>query len=174
MILCFGALRPNKNIDGLIDAMNRPEMSDFVLHVAGRGDAQEERRLRSLVEKRPNVTLELGFISEDRKDELFRQCVVVALPYRTFTSVSAVLTDAYGHGRPVVATEVGALGPMVRDDDTGRLVTGHDPAELASALRAMAGPKGDRAAVNALAMTRQHQPDAIAAKLDEVYRSMLA
>jgi len=174
MILCFGALRPNKNIEGLIDAMDHSEMQDFVLHIAGRGDAQQERRLQSLAERKPNVTLELGFISEDRKAELFRQSAVVALPYRTFNSVSAVLTDAYGHGRPVVATDVGALGPSVSDEETGQLVSGHDPNELAGALREMAGPGGDQAAANALAMTAQHQPGAIAGKLDEVYRSLVS
>lgn len=85
-------------------------------------------------------------VYEPAGDQLFREAWGVVLPYETFSSQSGGLHDASGHGRPVVVTDVGALGATVRHDGTGAVVTVDDAEALAAALVATAGPAGDAAA----------------------------
>src|SRR5205085_173798 len=66
--------------------------------------------------------------------ELFRQASVVVLPYTSFASQSGVLHDAYAQGRPVIVTDVGALGETVREDGTGVVIPSGDAATLAQSI----------------------------------------
>ncbi|MEM8705990.1 MAG: glycosyltransferase family 4 protein [Actinomycetota bacterium] len=168
-VLCFGALRPNKGVAWLIDVMARPELADVELVIAGRGDAEQERRIREAAEGATNVTLEIGYVSTERKDELFRSCSVVVMPYESFSSQSGVLHDAYGHGRPVVVTDVGALGETVRHDGTGSVVDHGDDDALVEAIETMLGPSGDAAAARAAAVARNQAPERIAEQLRVAY-----
>jgi glycosyltransferase involved in cell wall biosynthesis len=66
---------------------------------------------------------------------------VTVLPYRSVTS-SAMLLAARRFGCPVVATDVGDLGEIVVDGETGLLVPPARPERLASALeRLLADPE---------------------------------
>jgi glycosyltransferase involved in cell wall biosynthesis len=168
-VLLFGALRPNKGIGSMVDAMADERLAGVDLHIAGRGDPAYERRVASWAGTAPNVTAELGLVSTERKDELFRQASVVVLPYESFASQSGVLHDAYGHGRPVVVTDVGALGATVRHDATGAVVPVGDREALVEATRAMAGSAGDAPAAAALAVADAQSPQRVAEHLDDAY-----
>ncbi|MEM9204108.1 MAG: glycosyltransferase family 4 protein [Actinomycetota bacterium] len=169
MALLFGALRPNKGIEWMIDMMRRPELADHRLHIAGRGDQAYQASIAALADGQPNVTTELGYVTTQRKDELFREASVVVLPYETFSSQSAVLHDAYGHGRPVVVTDVGALGETVRHDHTGVVVGYRDDRCLADAVAAMSGVAGDVAATEARRVASEQTPVRMAALLRSAY-----
>lgn len=169
MVLLFGALRPNKGIRTAIDAMRDERLAGVDLHIAGRGDADYQDRVASWAGEVDNVTTELGFVSTERKDELFRDASVVVMPYETFASQSGVLHDAYGHGRPVVVTDVGALGATVRHDGSGMVVAAGDVDALVDAIVAMAGPSGDAPAAAALQVAGAQSPDRVAERLRQAY-----
>lgn len=135
VILFFGSLRPNKGIHLLGPMMDHLRDVDCRLVIAGGGDPGIEGAVRRLAESDPRITAEIGFISLERKRELFTQASLVVLPYTEFTSQSGVLHDAYGHGRPVVVTDVGALGYSVREDGTGIVVAPNDPKQLSAEVR---------------------------------------
>jgi glycosyltransferase involved in cell wall biosynthesis len=82
----------------------------------------------------PHVHLEFGRISAERKRELFGGASFVLLPYVEFHSQSGVLADAYAYRVPLIVTDVGAIGPTVRDDATGYVVQPGDADGLADAL----------------------------------------
>src|SRR5207253_4105308 len=104
---------------------------------AGRGDADIEEELRRASDDDPRLHVEIGHASIPRKTELFRETSVVVLPYTSFASQSGVLHDAYAHGRPVVVTDVGALGDTVREDGTGLVVPPGDPVALGRAIASL-------------------------------------
>ena len=56
----------------------------------------------------------------------------VVLPYRDLDS-SGALATALGYGRPVVVTDVGSLGEIVREFDAGLVVPADDAGALAAA-----------------------------------------
>ena len=135
-ILFFGALRRNKGVDVLLEAFAALPDRDLRLMVAGRGAANVEQEVRDAAARDPRVVAEIGFVAEARKHELFRASDLVVLPYTEFSSQSGVLHDAYAHHRPVVVTDVGALGESVRDDGSGWVVPARDAEALAQALTA--------------------------------------
>ena len=133
-ILMFGTMRRNKGIDVMLDAFRQITDPRFRLTIAGRGFADIEALVAEAGARDPRIRAEIGFISEDRKRELYSGADVVALPYTSFSSQSAVLHDAYAHHVPVVVSEVGALGDSVRHDATGVVIPPNDSQALAGTL----------------------------------------
>jgi glycosyltransferase involved in cell wall biosynthesis len=128
-ILFFGRITRYKGLDVLLDAM--PEVWRRVpearLTIAGSGDVPEHAALGD-----PRVTVEAGYVADERVPSLFGQASCVVLPYRK-ASQSGVGSLAKQHGRPLVVTDVGALPELVADG-SGLIAPAEDPAGLAAAL----------------------------------------
>jgi glycosyltransferase involved in cell wall biosynthesis len=163
-VLCFGALRRNKGVEVLLAAIAELDGFDADFHFAGRGAPDVEARLRAAAAADARIQVEIGYVSEDRKHELHRAADLIVLPYTSFASQSAVLHDAYAHGRPVVVTDVGALGETVRADGTGTVVPPSDPGALAAAIRRLASSPDEwrRAAEAATAVGQHRSPEVVA------------
>lgn len=172
-VLFFGTLRANKGLQVLEAAMPLLDQHLQVV-VAGRGDESVERLARSMAAADPRVSVEIGRVSLERKRALFNESSVVVLPYTSFASQSGVVHDAYGHGRPVVVTDVGALGDSVTEDATGRVVPVGDAPALARAIHEVLEPDAWLAASSAarrVADTRA--PAAVGRVLRGVYDDVL-
>lgn len=175
VLLFFGALRTNKGLGVLVEALGLMRDVDVRLVVAGRGDAEVESLARAAALADPRITAEVGFVPWERKHELFATASVVVLPYTTFASQSGVLHDAYGHDRPVVVTDVGALGRSVREDGTGLVATPGDPASLAAALREiLAHSVWSRCACAAAAVRADRSPQRTGERLRTIYDHVLS
>jgi D-inositol-3-phosphate glycosyltransferase len=74
----------------------------------------------------------------------YRAATVVMVPSHS-ESFGLVAVEAQACGTPVIAASVGGLRTAVRDRVSGVLVTGHDPAGYAHALRELFGSPGLRA-----------------------------
>ncbi len=174
IILFFGALRQNKGLEVLGEAMGLLKGVDLRLSIVGRGDPAQERLAQHLAKTDERITAEIGFATLDRKRELFDLATAVVLPYTAFSSQSGVLHDAYGHGRPVVVTDVGALGLAVREDGTGEVVAPSDPAALARSIRGVLEPGNwSEFAAAARGVAADRTPLAVGARLREVYDHVL-
>jgi glycosyltransferase involved in cell wall biosynthesis len=173
-ILFFGALRRNKGVDVLLEAFRTMTDPDLRLVVAGRGAADVEAEVRTAAARDSRITAEIDFVPEARKHALFRAADLVVLPYTQFSSQSGVLHDAYAHHRPVVVSDVGALGASVRDDASGWVVPPGDAAALAQEIEhSFSDPQvwRDRAA-NAGAVGHDRSPLLTARRLRAVYASV--
>jgi len=172
--LFFGALRTNKGVDVLLQALAElPE--DVSVRVAGQGEPAIERRLRQAAADDARLSVEIGFVPTDRKVELFRQASLVVLPYTSFASQSGVLHDAYAQGRPVVVTDVGALGETVREDGTGIVVPPRDPVALARAIGQLLADRSRLTghADQAVAVGQARSPERIGPLLRNVYDAVV-
>lgn len=173
-LLFFGALRTNKGLAVLGEAMKLLASDDVRLTIAGRGDEKLERLARDLAAADERINTEIGFATLDRKRELFDSSSLAVLPYTSFSSQSGVLHDAYGHGRPVVVTDVGALGASVRDDQTGAVVPPNDPAALAAAItRMLETDAWDAAAASCRRIATERSPEEVGRRLRELYEEVL-
>ena len=173
-LLFFGLLRAYKGIDVLVRALG--EIPGARLVVAGDPldpiePLQELARDLGVADR---IDWRLGFLPDSEVDELMRETTVVVLPYRR-TDASGVLATAIGHGRPVVVTDVGALGETVRDFDLGEVVPPGDAQALAAACvrllepgRLAAAFEGTRSARRALTW------DAAALEHERVYEDVLS
>lgn len=170
MLLFFGTLRADKGLDVLTEALLAlgPKLEAEVV-IAGSGTSETyaalERRLAGL----SHVRLELGRVSAGRKAELFSAASWILLPYIAFHSQSGVLADAYAYRVPLIASDVGAIGPTVRDDATGIVIAPRDVGALADAMiRAAATPPA--AFAEALDdAARRHDVGVVGRRLREIY-----
>jgi glycosyltransferase involved in cell wall biosynthesis len=135
-LLFFGLLRRYKGIDTLLRALPAiaKELPDVRLVIAGDPlePAAPLQRLADELGVAEKVEWRLGFVPEPDVPALFERAAAVVLPYRSLDS-SGALATALGYGRPAVVTDVGSLGPIVREYGAGPVVPPDDPGALAAA-----------------------------------------
>jgi glycosyltransferase involved in cell wall biosynthesis len=137
-LLFFGLIRDYKGLDVLLSAL--PEIPDARLVVAGDPlDPVDPVDLDGRVEWR------LRFLPDDEVRELMAGAAAVVLPYRQLDS-SGVLATAIGYRRPVVVTDVGSLGEIVREFAAGEVVPPGDSRALAEAATRLLEPEALAAA----------------------------
>jgi glycosyltransferase involved in cell wall biosynthesis len=172
-VLFFGTLRGNKGVEVLLDAVARlgPE-TGVQFHIAGRGDADLERAVVAAAERSPNLTAEIGWITPERKGELFRAADLAVRPYTAFSSTSGVLHDAFGNHLPAVASDVGALRAGIEETGAGWVVPPGSASELAAAIDAAFrdAEAWQRAADGAREIAIRQAPERVGAALRDVYR----
>jgi glycosyltransferase involved in cell wall biosynthesis len=134
ILLFFGLVRPYKGLDVLLEALARVQRP---LHLIIAGEFwTDEVAYREQIEAlglATAVTILNKYVPDEEVAALMQTAAVVVLPYRSATQ-SAVVQVAFGHGKPVITTNVGGLAEAVVDGRTGLVVPPADPAALAAAI----------------------------------------
>jgi glycosyltransferase involved in cell wall biosynthesis len=174
-LLFFGVIRPNKGVHVLLRALEMLPQCDLTVA----GEAEEPlyvEQVRRLARRFPPDRVELidRYVTEEEMANLFHRSRLVILPYTSFTSQSGVLHQALAFGRPVVATDVGALGESVRQWGIGQVVPPCDEAGLARAIERSLDHEFYDAAVEAIGRARVGLTWArMAGATIDVYRSII-
>lgn len=143
VVLSFGFVRDNKNIDLLIRAIDK--LPGLILVVAGRSQTSNDKPVsyyrdlaHSLHADQRCIFIE-EFVSPDRIPVLFEACDLVALTYASsFYSQSGVLSLAASSTRPVlVSSAKGPLKETVEMFGLGKVISPDNLEEIISALREM-------------------------------------
>lgn len=143
VVLSFGFVRDNKNIDLLIRAIDK--LPGLILVVAGRSQTSNDKPVsyyRDLANSL-NVAQRCIFIEEfvppERIPLLFEACDLVALTYSSsFYSQSGVLSLAASSTRPVlVSSAKGPLKETVEKFGLGKVISPDNLDEIIFALRDM-------------------------------------
>lgn len=125
--LCFGQLRDEKNLEGLIRALAEKSSRSKLL-VAGKAGshhrgASDYAAVAEGSGVRDRVVFDERFIPDDEVADLVTACDWIAVPYRRdFTSMSGVLNLACHYRKPVLCGEAPALVEAVRKYDIGEVV----------------------------------------------------
>jgi glycosyltransferase involved in cell wall biosynthesis len=85
----------------------------------------------------PQVDL-LGFVDEDRLDELYRSCDLFVAP-SLYESFGLIYLEAMNQCRPVIGCSAGGPKDIIVDGETGRLVPPESPQQLAEAIIELVG-----------------------------------
>ena len=128
-IAFLGRIEPYKGISLLIDAFEQLKDKGIHLLIAGNGNINES--LMSRIVSNNKIELLNRYIDDDEFDGIFKKIDLVVLPYLR-ASQSGVIPMAFAFGKPVVATNVGALSEQV-PVGTG-LVVDSDATSVASAI----------------------------------------
>ena len=131
--LMFGRLQAYKGLGLLLDAVEilTAQNRRFEVLIAGAGDDLANHRAR--IAGLTRVRLDERYIPAAEVAALFQSCDAVATPYLDATQ-SGVGALAMAAGRAVIATDVGALGEIVRDGENGLIVPAGDATRLAEAM----------------------------------------
>lgn len=161
-----GRLDVTKGIRTLLEAAHR---IDAPISVFGGGPLEAEAR--AAADRLPHVTFH-GLQPHAVVIEALRGARAVVIPSEWYESFPMTFVEAMALGKPVIASDLGSLGSLVRADETGLLVPPGDPGALAGALRrlheddALACQMGDEA----LRTYHEHlTPDINYARLMQVY-----
>jgi glycosyltransferase involved in cell wall biosynthesis len=139
-ILYVGRIKKYKGLDVILRAAANLKATwpELELDIAGSGD--DVPRLKALAQKlgMEAWTHFLGFVSEERKVELYAGArVVVNSSLKEGWGLTSI--EANACGTPVVATNVPGLCDSVRDGETGFLVPFGDAAGFTQALGKILG-----------------------------------
>ena len=185
-VLLFGALRPYKGLEYLVDAFLElaPRHPDYELIIAGErrreSGAYPEDVLRKIEASpyRDRVLQAIRYVPDEETEIYFKAADVLALPY-THVFQSGVLFLAYGFGLPVIASEVGSIREEVVEGETGFLCKPRDPESLAAAIEEYFASDifrsldRSRSRIRAWAAAR-HSWSVVGATTSAVYANLLA
>ncbi|MBK7166911.1 MAG: glycosyltransferase family 4 protein [Candidatus Microthrix sp.] len=179
--LFFGTLRRNKGVMVMLEAIRhlnqRADVAGQIRFIiAGRGEPSLEAAVTAAERDLGNLTTEIGFVTDQRRQELYDQAHCVLLPYTSINAQSGVLHDAYSQHLPVIATDIGPIGTTVREHRSGWVIEpGSQSAIVDAILTARSSPQSLAAAgVRAGAVAENRTPDRIAARLRDLYDELLS
>jgi glycosyltransferase involved in cell wall biosynthesis len=178
-LLFFGLIKEHKGLDLLLEALAlaRRERPEVRLLVAGEpmGSWRPYAERIARLGLAGSVELRLGYIPNAKAHLYFGAADVAVLPYQQIFQ-SGVVLASYAFARPVVATDVGGLGEIVREGETGFLAPPDDPARLAETLlHALSDPAAlVRMGATAASFARErHSWAHIAARHEEIYEESI-
>ena len=132
-VLFVGMLEAYKNIDGLAEAWRRVvrERPDALLVIVGEGSRRDV--VQELVAELPQNVEHIERLLPEGVSEQMDRCTVLVLPSRS-EGLGRVLVESMARGRGIVASRVGGIPDVVRDDEEALLVEPGDVGELSAAL----------------------------------------
>lgn len=128
-ILFLGKLEPIKGIAGLLRAVRRVPQVKLVL--VGRAD---ESLAASLPELLPPNATHLGPVFGDDLLRLLRRARAIVLPSLWYENQPFSILEAFASSKPVIATNLGGMSELVKNQERGLLVPPGDEKALANAM----------------------------------------
>lgn len=165
-----GFANPVKGGESLLEALRSPAVASLRFVLAGPGEppwGEEEPSLAAPVSWR-------GWLEGTEKEELLRAADVFVLA-STSEGLPMALLEAMSHGLAIVATAVGGVPDVVTDGGEALLVEPGDAAALAAALGELGSDPELRRRLGAAALRRsaEFSPEAVAARIEAIYRRLL-
>jgi glycosyltransferase involved in cell wall biosynthesis len=137
IILFFGFIRDYKGLDILLEVMSiLKEKLNLKLLIAGEFYSNKEKYLNQIEKLRIKDSLLMftDFIPTSEVKYYFSASDCVILPYRNATQ-SGIVQIAMNFRKPVIAANVGGLGEVIKEDETGFIVEKENPQKLAEAIQ---------------------------------------
>jgi glycosyltransferase involved in cell wall biosynthesis len=163
-VLFAGDPARHKGIDVLLEAWRHPRLTDVALVVAATRPVELDQR---------NVTV--VHLDRAQMPAAWRAATIAVVPSRWAEPFGMSAMEALAAGTPVVASDVGALGEVVRDGIDGVLVPPDDVPALAAAVRGLLDDEERRRrfADAARSGAARFLPTAVAARIDLVYERVV-
>jgi len=141
-LLFFGSIRRNKGLNLLLRAM--PLLPEYSLTIAGERlehdyfSDEVEPAVRQLQAKGVRIDLQARYIREDEIPNLFTTHSAIVLPYTSgFVAQSGVAFMALAYELPMVASNAGGIGELIRSYRVGTIFEESTPQKLAEAIRSI-------------------------------------
>ena len=128
--LFVGRLEKLKGLQTVIPVIRRHERARLV--IAGDGDYADE--LRQLAEGCDRIQF-LGRVGAEDLGTLYSRALAVIVPSITYETFGQVVIEAFAHGAPVIARDLGPLPELIRESGGGLLF--HDDDTLTGALNSL-------------------------------------
>lgn len=141
IVLYVGRFAPVKGIDRLMEAIAHLQHHQRIrlVIVGGDGDGAPEyknfRRLAGKLSIEDSLTF-VGRIEQDGLPPYYSAADVLAVPSH-YESFGLVALESLASGTPVVATNVGAMESILREGETGHVVSNGSPRSIADGIETL-------------------------------------
>lgn len=132
-----GRLVDYKGVDTMLEAYKR--LDKYPLKIIGDGPMLQEFKAR-LKDSR-NVQL-LGALSRKETLGYLARASFVVFPSECYENMPLVIVESMACGVPVIASDLGAMKELIKDNATGLLFRPRDALDLAGKIRFLAGNQG--------------------------------
>ena len=138
IVLYVGRFDPIKGIDRLLEAVTHLRGHRRLRLVIAGGDGPNTREYQNLQRMTRKLGIQntvtfVGRIQQEHLPPYYSAADVLVVP-SYYESFGLVGLESLACGTPVVATEVGAMRSILRDGETGQIVTPANPRSLAKAI----------------------------------------
>lgn len=184
LILYIGSWNPDKGVNTLVDAMKNilTDFCDtkFVLALAGvEQDNLEKERIRNTIRHLDleSRVIELGPVRDVGK--LMAASDIIVVPYLNTNGIAdqpLTVIEAMACGRPVVATNVGGVGEIIKNGVNGILVSPGQSLEIEEALRFLLENRRESETIGANAaccISKSHSIYHVVPLLERVYEELV-
>ena len=187
MVLFVGRIEPLKGVDTLIEAMSCLNLKDerrpvHLAIIGGEPDVDPEEmsiemaRLQKLCDDLAmgKTVVFLGKRGQDTLPYYYSAAEVVVMPSH-YESFGMVALEAMACGTPVIASDVGGLGFLVQDGETGYTVPDGEPDKLCDRLSLLLGDHNLRRKMGERAeeVAQSYDWAKIATRILEVYEGLV-
>jgi len=143
-LLALGRFVPKKGYEHALKAVALLRDAGQSVSLTLAGDGPQKRKLKKRIRELDlqNQVHMAGFVPRDRVPELFQQCDVFLMPsqvdpHSDRDGIPNVIMEALLSGIPVVGSDVGAIGELIQNDQTGFLLPPGNPQAIADAIQAI-------------------------------------
>jgi glycosyltransferase involved in cell wall biosynthesis len=123
----IGRISPEKGISTLVEAAR---ISGVPVKIAG-----DYSMMSELVAKSPSNVQFVGNIAHDQIFHFYQKARYVVVPSEWYEMCTLVILEAMGQGLPVIASDIGGLSELVKNEETGLLFRPKDVEQLAVQIR---------------------------------------
>jgi len=175
VVLFVGRMDRVKGLDVLLRAVallkHRPTLKLVV--VGGSGQETELRRSQALARALGLDVLFRGAVAQEGLPDYYNAASVLVVPSH-YESFGLVAVEALACGRPVVASMVGGLPTVIRDEENGLLVPWRRPEEFAQRIERVLDDATLRATLSAHARPSvlRYSWGAVADRVATLYRDL--
>lgn len=186
LLLFVGRIEPLKAVDSIIEALailrqNHPDLlqkTRFAV-IGGNPSDKTDMDMRALQQLTDELGLNqvvsfLGAKGQSKLTQWYAAATAVIMPSE-YESFGMVALEAMATGTPVIASEVGGLAYLVKDNETGYLVPSRAPSSLADRIVDVLDNPTERQqmATHAAALAKTYAWEVIAGRLLMIFEEIL-
>ena len=127
----LGTLSEKKGVRWLLDSFVTLDCEQAELFIAGKGELEQVVKDYCLKDMRIHY---VGFLKELEMNELLMEMDILVCPSLWEEPFGRVVLDAYKHAMPVIASDRGALPELVKNNNTGKIVSINSYKSLSDAM----------------------------------------
>ena len=131
-MLYFGRISKEKGIFNLVEAFSRT--SKGTLYIAGTGPEESEIKQRIEELKINNRIKFLGYLDQEQLKTYIDNCRFVVVPSIGYENCPYSVIETLANGKSVLASNIGGIPELIKDNKTGLLFKINDINELANKI----------------------------------------
>jgi len=149
VMLCVGRIDPLKGLDQLLRALTyiRGNEAPRLMIVGGDQHSQDEVHALQRMARELHIEERVGFVGAVAQEKLplYYSAADICVISSYYESFGMVALESLSCGTPLVATDVGAMRHIIRNNEAGRIVEDNTPRQLASTISDLLSQTQDQA-----------------------------